>query len=61
MITTQKELRAAFWESHPEYGRYEGRKQNECPASVRLTWCDFVEHMHRSGEISDSLADRATL
>lgn len=61
MITTQKELRATFWFHHPEYKHYKGNRQNDCPTDIRLAWCDFVEHMHRSGQISDALANRATL
>ena len=45
MITTQKSLRAAFWEAHPYFKR--GVKR--------------VGTMCRNGEISDALAERATL
>lgn len=74
MITTQKELRAAFWEAHPQFNRAipcsltrNGRvfripkSQNEYPTDVRVAWCDFVEYMNRGGQISEALAQRATL
>lgn len=74
MITTQKDLRAAFWEAHPQYkrgvkfaGMANGRKlyvektQNEYPTDVRVAWCDFVDNMRRNGQISEALAGRATL
>jgi hypothetical protein len=61
-ITTQKDLRAAFWEAHPRCAavRRPGG-QNAQGTDVRMTWCDYVEAMNRNGEISDALADRATL
>lgn len=67
MITTQKDLRAAFWEQNPDFetqARKRGtlsKGQNAQVADCRMAWVDFVEHMHRSGEISDALANRATL
>lgn len=62
MITTQKELRAAFWEqSCYKFLKKAGKNQNDYPTDVRLDWVDYVEHMRYQGEISDALADRATL
>lgn len=61
MITTQKALRAAFWESHPKLKRVPGFKQNQYPADTRMAWCDFVESCTRNWQISDTLANRATL
>jgi hypothetical protein len=60
-MTTQKELRAAFWMYHPGLTRRGRTKQNDYPATVRVTWCDFIECMRRNGEITDALATRATL
>jgi hypothetical protein len=67
--TTQRQIRAAFWnttgqrrkliETRP--GLYRLAMQNEYPADTRAAFCDFVDHLHRSGEISDALADRVTL
>jgi len=61
MITNQKDLRNAFWEAHPQYQRKGNQGQNRYPADIRMAWCDFVEHMRRNGEISEDLANRATL
>ena len=67
MITTQKELRKAFWQAYPSFdhqARMAGirsKSQNHHCATVRLTWCDFVDMMARDGQISDALAQRATL
>ena len=63
MITTQKALRAAFWEAHPTLRQFykASYRQNDYSATGRCDWCDFVDHMRRSGEISEALAGRATL
>ena len=61
MITTQAELRKSFWRDYPQFKRVPGKTQNDYPSDVRLAWCDYVEDMNRIGEISDALADRATL
>jgi hypothetical protein len=64
MITTQRQLRAAFWEmleSSPDYVPQFRRAQNACPAVTRAAFCDYVEMLARNGEISEALAQRATL
>lgn len=35
--------------------------QNEYKTDIRVAWCDFVEAMYQSGQISEALAQRATL
>jgi hypothetical protein len=60
-IETVTELRAAFWKAHPQYTQRGRAKQNSYPADVRCTWCDFIDNLHSNKEITDSLADRATL
>lgn len=65
--TTQRELRRAFWEAHAhfaEQAREAGilsKPQNFHCATVRCTWCDWIDSLQKSGLISDALADRATL
>jgi hypothetical protein len=62
MITTQKELRKAFWEQSPCRLDYKASyRQNDYSATVRCDWRDFVEAMQRNGQISEALAFRATL
>lgn len=61
MISTQKDLRNAFWAEHPQFKRKGRQKQNEYPVDVRMAWCDFVEAMRRNGDITENLAGRATL
>ncbi|MDB4261674.1 hypothetical protein N9878_02270 [bacterium] len=63
MITTQKQLRIAFWESHSEYSaeRRSRNTQNDYRAGIRTAWCDFVDQYRECSLISEALADRATL
>lgn len=70
MYTTQKELRALFWETFPELPRRRYRyswnprdKTAELvyPIDTRCTWCDWIDSLERNGQISRALADRATL
>ena len=61
MITTQKQLRAEFWRNHSQFKRVLGWDQNKYPTDVRVAWCDFVDDMYQSDQISKGLAERATL
>ena len=72
-ITTQRQLRAAFWGggggggAHPDFdfqARQAGirsKSQNHQCATVRCAWVDWIDGLQRNGEISQSLAQRATL
>ena len=62
-ITSQLMLRRTFWKHHPEFiEHYRTRKtQNDYNATIRSTWCDWLDHMRRDGVISEALANRATL
>lgn len=64
-ITNQRDLRAAFWEQHPGMERrkirnYSGNGTMHV-TDTRCAWCDWIDDMGRSGEISQELAQRATL
>ena len=60
-ITTQKALRAAFWEENEDLKRRPGWTQNDYPSDTRARWVEFVDALARTGTISEALADRATL
>lgn len=60
-LTTQHEVRRSFWATHPQYKRKGRKTQNEYPAAVRCAFVDFVDTLHRDGQISESLAYRVTL
>jgi len=59
--TTQQQLRAAFWESHPQFTRKPGKTQNDYPADVRQAWVEWVDFLAKDTQISEGLAQRATL
>jgi len=61
-ITTQKQLRNAFWQTDAlPCQRIRGKKQNDYPCDLRMAWVDFIDNLSRDSTISVSLADRATL
>lgn len=67
MITTQKQVRASFWNAHPHYdeqaraaGIRSKRQDHHC-ATVRCAFVDYVDALHRAGVISEALAGRVTL
>ena len=62
MLTTQREVRRAFWDEHPECARIRRPgSQNNQLVGVRVAWVDYIELLARNGEISESLAQRVTL
>lgn len=65
MITTQKELRREFWAQHPHLPRRKIRNyagtDTMYPTDTRCAWVDWIDYMQKDGQISDALADRATL
>lgn len=61
MITNQRDLRVAFWETKPEGKRGAKNQRGEYPTDTRVEWCDFVDMLCRDGTISEALAQRATL
>lgn len=66
-MKTQNEVRAAFWamlkDAAPALYRQgkPSQRQNRQPADIRCMFVDYVDQLHRSGEISDKLANRVTL
>ncbi len=61
MITTQKALRNEFWCQHPQYKRVSGWKQNNYHTDIRIAWCEFIDNLYQSDQISKGLVERATL
>ena len=60
LITNQKELRKAFWEDNPQCAR--GRlRSGDYVADTRMAWVDWIDGLCRQRNISDALAQRATL
>ena len=60
-------LRTMFWEMLKECNselakEYRSRKkQNDYNATIRSSWCMYVDSMKRDGAITDKVANRATL
>ena len=65
MMTTQKQIREAFWDSaDPMNGDGITRRKlsdGGYTADTRMAFVDFVDMLHRDGEIGDALAQRVTL
>lgn len=63
MMKTIQEVRAAFWEAHPGFGRERRvkKRQNEYRADIRAAFVNYVDYLNRKGDISDALASRVTL
>lgn len=64
-FTTQRALRAEFWRLHPnlprrKIGNYSGNGKMHV-TDTRVAWCDWLDAMSKAGEISQDLAQRATL
>jgi hypothetical protein len=62
-MKTQAQVRAAFWEQHPEF-KSEYRKtyrQNQYNATIRTAFVNWVDHLMKDGIISESLSNRVTL
>jgi hypothetical protein len=65
-ITNQKDLRREFWATHPtaSHKRYKygnTNEHNDYVTDTRCMWVDWLDYMQKSGEISQALAERATL
>ena len=59
-ITTQKQVRALFWDAHPSLDKRKGW-HGDYPTDTRYAFVDFVDCLARDGHISEALAQRVTL
>lgn len=57
MITTQRQLRQLFWTIYDKPRKIRG----EWPTDIRCLWCDFIDSQVRNNQITESLAQKATL
>lgn len=62
-MTTQKQVRRAFWETFPQLKPYYRAtwRQNKYPCDIRMAFCDYVENLRIDRVISAQLAGRVTL
>jgi RPA family protein len=61
MMTTQKQVRAAFWQGWQGRQRPKRMKDGDYPTYIRVEFVDFVDMLVRNGHISEALAQRVTL
>ena len=61
MITNQRALRRAFWEAHANTCAKGRLRNGDRPTDTRVAWVDYIDYMARDGQISQELAQRATL
>lgn len=64
--TSQAAIRSAFWDAHSGLVCKRGPRgrilpQNSQPTDTRCAFVDWLDELHRSGQVSDKLAQRATL
>ena len=69
-MTNQKQIRALFWETFPELPRrryrYSPNRTDKTaelvfPIDTRCAFVDFVDYLQSDGQITETLANRATL
>jgi hypothetical protein len=66
-MTTQAQIRRAFWENYPDLEAIarkrgtisKGQSAQQC--DTRMAFCDFVDSLADNGQISAKLAQRTTL
>lgn len=61
MITTQRELRAAFWREHVKVRPGYIRTKTGAVCATAIAWSDYVGYLCDCGTIPEALAGRATL
>lgn len=63
-MMNSQQVRASFWQTFCVEGKpqeFRGKSHNEFPADVRMAFVDYVDGLHRDGQISDAVAFNATL
>ena len=60
-MTTQKQIRASFWHAFPAFTRRPGKSQNDYSTTIRTAFCDWVDYLQKSEQITEKLANRTTL
>ena len=65
-FTTQRALRAAFWQAHPYLDCRRSRPFGVAGGvmhctDTRLAWIGWIERLRRDGHISEELGQRASL
>jgi len=63
MYKTVKQVRAAFWDAHPQFkSEYRvNKKQNDYICDIRMAFIDYVQNLSRDGMITEKMEYRVTL
>lgn len=61
IYTNRTQVREAFWDNNPQCKRHKNWTQNQYPCDTRVAFVEYVDHLERSGYISERLASRVTL
>lgn len=61
LYTTQVQLRKAFRQEHPYLSFKKISNGTMFCTDTRCAWVDWIDYLSKSGEISQELAERATL
>jgi len=58
-----KQIKNMFWKEYPEFKgeRRDWKIQNQYKADIRITFCDFIDRLHRDGLITDKQVSEITL
>jgi hypothetical protein len=60
-MKTRTVIRDSFWSTYTEYTRRRGFTQNDYPAEILQAFVEYVDALARSGQITESLAQKVTL
>jgi hypothetical protein len=60
-MNTQKEVRTAFWNAHPQHTKKAGTKPNEYSTDIRVNFSDYLDFLQKDGQITANLYHKVTL
>jgi len=62
-MKTITEIRESFWTLNHDFAshRRSKKRQNDYNATIRTAFCDYLDYLCKSRQISEKLAGRATL
>jgi hypothetical protein len=65
MKLNAKQVVKLFWEEHPDLPNKRtvdfGTGRKHYPTDTRCAFVEFVDYLHRNGDISDQVAQKVTL
>ncbi len=63
MLKTLSDVRQSFWDNHVRFQpAYKAKyRQNDYNIDTRMAFCDWVDYLCKSNQITEKLGNRATL